>query len=293
MLFGFIKKYDIPVVWTFHDCWPITGHCPHFTLSGCRKWETGCHSCSAHRNYPECLFDDSKAMWRRKKKWFTGVKRLTIVPPSHWLKGLIKQSYLRDYPVRVIHNGIDLNVFHPTDSDFRQKYHCQDRYILLGVAFDWNRSKGLDVFLELNKRLSDRFQIVLVGTNEELDNTLPQSIISIHRTSSPQELAQIYSCADLFVNPTREDTFPTVNMEALACGTPVLTFRTGGSPEIPDDSCGSVVQVDDLDALEQEILRIAKDAPYSKEACLKRASNFDKNDRYQEYIMLYHQLSES
>ena len=291
MLFGYIKKHDIPVVWTFHDCWPITGHCPHFTLSGCRKWMTGCHDCSAHRGYPQCLLDDSKAMWRRKKKWFSGVKRLTIVPPSHWLEGLVKQSYLGDYPVQVIHNGIDPEIFRPTDSDFRKKHHCEDKFLILGVAFDWNRSKGLDVFTQLSKQLPQQFQIVLVGTNEELDKALPDSILSIHRTSSPQELAQIYTAADLFLNPTREDTFPTVNMEALACGTPVLTFRTGGSPEIPDDSCGSVVPVDDLEGLTREILRIAQERPYSREACLKRAASFRKDDRYQEYIALYRQLT--
>jgi glycosyltransferase involved in cell wall biosynthesis len=147
------------------------------------------------------------------------------------------------------------------------------------------------VFIELSKRLPRQYQIVLVGTNEELDKQLPQSVLSIHRTSSPQELAQIYTAADLFVNPTREDTFPTVNMESLACGTPVLTFRTGGSPEIPDETCGSVVPVDDLAAMEQQILRIAKEKPYSTEACLKRASDFRKDDRYLEYIELYRQLA--
>lgn len=290
MLFGYIKKHDIPVVWTFHDCWPITGHCPHFALSGCEKWKTGCHGCSAYRRYPQCLFDDSKAMWRRKKKWFTGVKNLTVVTPSQWLADLVKQSYLRDYPVKVIHNGIDLNTFRPTDSDFRQRHRCQEQFLLLGVAFDWNHSKGPDVFIELSKRLPERFRIVLVGTNEELDKTLPESVISIHRTASAQELAEIYTAADLFVNPTREDTYPTVNMEALACGTPVLTFRTGGSPEIPDNTCGCTVPTDDIDALEQEILRIAKDKPYPAEACLQRAAGFHKNDRFVEYIQLYRQL---
>ena len=293
MLFRYIKRHDIPVVWTFHDCWPITGHCPHFALSGCEKWKTGCRDCSAFRRYPECLFDDSKAMWHRKKKWFTGVGELTVVTPSHWLAGLVKQSYLRDYPVRVIHNGIDLQVFRPTDSDFRQRYGCRDQFLLLGVAYDWNRSKGTDVFIELSKRLPDRFRIVLVGTNEELDHTLPDSIISIHRTASVQELAEIYTAADLFVNPTREDTYPTVNMEALACGTPVLTFRTGGSPEIPDETCGSVVAPDDIDAMEQEILRIEREKPFTAEACLKRAAGFHKNDRFAEYIKLYEQLTGS
>jgi glycosyltransferase involved in cell wall biosynthesis len=291
MLFSYIKKHDIHVVWTFHDCWPITGHCPHFALAGCQKWQTGCHSCGAYRGYPQCLFDDSKAMWRRKKKWFTGVKHMTIVAPSHWLEGLIRRSYLRDYPVQVIHNGIDPQIFRPTDSDFRQRYHCQDQFLLLGVAFDWNHSKGPDVFMELSKRLPEQFRIVLVGVTEELEKNLPETVIAIRRTSSATELAQIYSAADLFVNPTREDTFPTVNMEALACGTPVLTFRTGGSPEIPDESCGCVVEVDDLDALEQQILRIAKQTPYSREACLQRAACFHKDDRYREYIELYQQLT--
>ena len=293
MLFQYIEQRNIPAVWTFHDCWPITGHCPYFDAVNCDKWKTGCHSCSQHRKYPQCVLDDSNPMWRRKKKWFNMPRNLTIVTPSQWLGNLVRESYLKDHPVRVINNGIDSDIFRPTDSSFRQQHRCEDKFLLLGVAFEWDYRKGLDVFIELSKRLPEQFQIVLVGTNEELDKTLPPSIISIHRTASPQELAQIYSVADLFVTPTREDNYPTVNMEALACGTPVLTFQSGGSPEIPDATCGCAVPTDDLDALEQEILRIAKDTPYSKEACLKRASNFDKNDRYREYITLYHQLSES
>ena len=291
MLFGYIKKHDIPVVWTFHDCWPMTGHCPHFALAGCNKWKTGCHSCSLHRNYPQCLLDDSKAMWHRKKNWFTGVKQLTVVAPSHWLAGLVKQSYLQDYPVQVIHNGIDLEVFRPTDGDFRQRYGCENKFLLLGVAYDWTNAKGLDVFIELSKRLPEQFQIVLVGTNEEVDKTLPESVISVHRTASPQELAQIYTAADLLVNPTREEVFGLVNAEALACGTPVLTFRTGGSPEVPDETCGSVVEVDDTNAMEQEILRIARQKPYSPEACRHRALTFNKNDRFEDYIALYQKLT--
>ena len=293
MLFRYIQKQDIPVVWTFHDCWPITGHCPYFDAVGCEKWKTGCHNCPQHRNYPQCLLDDSKGMWRRKKKWFTAPKNLTVVTPSQWLAGLVRQSYLKDHPVRVINNGIDLDIFSPTEGSFRQQYRCEDRFILLGVAFEWDYRKGLDVFIELSKRLPQQFQIVLVGTDEALDKTLPDSIISIHRTSSPQELAQIYTAADLFVTPTREDNYPTVNMEALACGTPVLTFSSGGSPEIPDDTCGSVVATNDIASLEQEILRIAKERPYTQEACLCRAENFSKNDRYQEYIALYQQLTET
>ncbi len=292
MLFSYLKKRDIPVVWTLHDCWAMTGHCPHFAMAKCQKWKTGCGGCSMYREYPKSWFDCSAAMWRRKQAWFTGVPNLTIVTPSRWMADVVKESFLRDYPVRVIHNGIDLSVFRPRESDFRKKYHCEDKVILLGVAFDWGERKGLDVFIELAKRLDERYKIVLVGTSETVDRQLPDGIISIHRTQNQQELAEIYSAADLFVNPTREDTFPTVNIEALACGTPVLTFRTGGSPECIDETCGAVVECDDVDALEAQIRRIGATRPFTAEACTKRAATFDAKDRMGEYLKLYKEVLE-
>lgn len=216
---------------------------------------------------------------------------MTLVTPSEWLAGLVKQSFLKDYPIRVINNGIDLEVFKPTPSNFRETYGCGDKKIALGVAFGWGARKGLDVFLDLAKRLdSERYQIVLVGTDENVDKQLPNTVISIHRTQNQTELAKIYTAADVFVNPTREENYPTVNMEALACGTPVLTFQTGGSPEILDVTCGSVVPKNDIDALYREIIRICETAPYSIEACLKKAKQFDKNEKFQEYIDLYRNL---
>lgn len=290
MLFRFLKKAGIPVVWTFHDCWALTGHCAYFDMVDCDKWKTGCHHCPQCDEFPETRIDNTRWMWRQKKKWFNGIEKLTVVTPSRWLAGLVKQSYLKDYDIRVINNGIDTAVFRPTDSDFRKKYGCEDQFVILGVSFDWCHRKGLDVFVELAQRLGDRFRIVLVGTNEELDRELPASVISIHRTANAAELAQIYSAADLFLNPTREENYPTVNMEALACGTPVLTFRTGGSPEMLDDTCGCVVGYGDTDAMEQQILRIAEHRPYKKEACLRRAEDFATNDRFQNYIRLYEEL---
>ena len=210
-----------------------------------------------------------------------------IVTPSQWLADLVKQSYLKEYTVKIINNGIDLDVFKPTESDFRSKHHLAREYMILGVAFDWGRRKGLDVFIELSTRLDHRFQIVLVGTTDAIDKVLPENIISIHRTKNQRELAEVYSAADLFVNPTREENFPTVNMEALACGTPIITYRTGGSPEIMDETCGSVVECDDIDALESEIVRICVEKPYSKAACLKRAMSFEKDAILGEYIELY------
>ncbi|MBE5749746.1 MAG: glycosyltransferase [Clostridiales bacterium] len=290
ILFKYIKKHNIRTIWTLHDCWTFTGQCAHFDMKGCEKWKTGCHHCSSISDYPKVYRDNSKNMYSMKKKWFTGVENMTLVTPSKWLAGLVKQSFLKEYPVKVINNGIDLSIFKPTNSNFRQKYNLNDKFVILGVAFGWGEKKGLDVFIELSKRLDDRFKIVLVGTSEHVDKLLPIEIISIHSTNNQQELAEIYSACDLFVNPTREENFPTVNIEALACGLPVLTFRTGGSPEIVDATCGMVVEKNDVDALEREILRIYKEKPYLKVSCIKRAKDFDKNKKFLEYVCLYESI---
>lgn len=287
MLFRYLKKRGIRVIWTLHDCWAFTGKCPHFQLVQCERWKTGCYRCPQLRSYPTAYVDTAKSLWRRKKKWFTSLDGLTIVTPSHWLAGLVKQSFLGNYPVKVIHNGIDLNVFSTTDSGFRKKCGLEGKKILLGVAFAWEERKGLDVFIELARRLDESYQIVLVGTNEEVDRLLPSNILSIHRTHDQRELAGIYSVADVFVNPTREDTFPTVNLEALACGTPVVTFETGGSPECVDDRSGSVVPCDDVDALEREIVRICAESPFTAEACKARGALFDRKECFSRYIALY------
>lgn len=292
LLFKYIKKQKIKTIWTLHDCWSFTGQCPHFTMAKCPKWRVGCHDCPQINVYPSSKVDRTRTMWKLKQKWFTGIQDMTIVTPSEWLAGLVRQSYLKEYPVKVIHNGIDLNVFHHVESDFRQKHHLEDKYILLGVAFGWGKRKGLDVFIELAKRLDDRFQIVLVGTNEEVDKQLPANIISVHKTNNQQELAEIYSSADLFVNPTREEVLGLVNIEALACGTPVITFDTGGSPECIDETCGLVVDTDDVNMLIHSINLIATNNPFSKNGCTQRANMFNRNEKYEDYIDLYEKGNE-
>lgn len=288
LLFSYFKEKKIKLIWTFHDCWAFTGYCPHFTMVKCGKWRTQCASCSQRRAY-SWFFDRSKELFERKKRLFTGLD-MTIVTPSQWLAGLVRESFLKGYPVQVINNGIDLAVFNPTPSGFREKYGLEGRKILLGVSFGWGISKGLDVFIKLAGRLPEEYRIVLVGADAETDKLLPENILSIHRTQNQQELAEIYTAADLFLNPTREENYPTVNMESLSCGTPVLTFRTGGSPEIVDGTCGSVVPCDDVDAMEREILRICTDSPYSRESCLKKAGEFDQNERFKEYLKLYERV---
>lgn len=288
MLFSFIKRNHIKTVWTLHDCWSMTGRCAYFDLVGCSKWKTGCHHCPLPANfYPKSYVDQTRLMWKLRKKWFTGVENMTIVTPSQWLANIVRQSYLQDYPIKVINNGIDLNIFKPTPSDFRSKHNIIGKFIVLGVAFDWGKRKGLDVFIELAKRLDDRFQIILVGTNENIDRGIPGKIITIHQTQNQRELAEIYTTADVFANPTREENYPTVNMEAIACGTPVVTFRTGGSPEIPDANTGAVVDCDDIDALECKIIDVCVNQTYTEETCIRRASRFNARERYREYNELY------
>ena len=286
-LFHFLAGRHVKVFWTFHDCWAFTAYCPYFDIAKCDKWRTGCSDCPQYREY-SLLFDRSKMLYKKKKELLSDVD-MTIVTPSQWLADLVKQSFLKNYPVKVIHNGIDLTIFKPTPSDFRERYHIpHEKKILLGVAFDWGRRKGLDVFVELAARLDpDRYQIVLVGTNSRIDKMLPPQIISVHRTTDQRELAEIYTMADIFVNPTREENYPTVNMESIACGTPVLTYRTGGSPEIPDEKTGTVVDCDDVDALECEIIRISEEQPFTCEDCLARAKQFDAQTKYMEYVELY------
>ena len=286
-LFSYFRENKTKLIYTFHDCWAFTGYCPHFTMAKCDHWKSGCGKCVQRSEY-SWFFDKSRKNLARKRDALTGLD-LTVVTPSRWLADLVKQSFLKDYPIKVINNGIDLAVFKPTESDFREKYGLQDKKIILGVAFGWDERKGLDVFIELAQRLPENYRIVLVGTNDKIDVLLPKNVVSIHRTHNQTELAEIYSAADLFVNPTREENYPTVNMESIACGTPVLTFRTGGSPEILDAETGSVVDCDDIAALEREIVRICETRPFSREALLERARAFDNNTKFREYLDLYHE----
>lgn len=233
MLFAWIKKHpEMEVRWTLHDCWAFTGHCAYFTMAKCDQWKEHCTACIQKKRYPaSLLLDRCRRNFDRKKAAFTGVERLTLITPSQWLADLVKQSFLKEYPVEVHYNKIDTSVFKPTPSDFRKEYGLEGKKIVLGVASVWDERKGLDDFIKLANMLDDSYAIVLVGLSEKQIRNLPKEIIGIRRTNSTQELAAIYTAADVFVNPTYEDNYPTTNIEAIACGTPVVTYDTGGSGE--------------------------------------------------------------
>lgn len=290
LLFDFIKDTNKAVIWTLHDCWPFTGHCAYFDYEDCERWRVQCYKCPLKMDYPKSLFlDRSHTNYQKKKIAFNGVQNLTIVTPSNWLASLVKESFLQDYPVEVIHNGIDLNVFKPTISRFRHRNNLEGQFLLLGVASPWSERKGYRYFLDLAGQLKSDEKIVLVGVSSEQIKLLPPNIIGIGRTSNTSELAEIYSTADLFINPTLEDNFPTTNLEALACGTPVITFNSGGSPECLTTDCGLVVERGDLPGLVAAIstVRDSGKTAYSIH-CQKRAREcFDKDSRFGEYIKLY------
>lgn len=286
-LFEYLKKKKIKVVYTFHDCWAFTGGCMYFIYNQCEGWKNGCGNCPTYRKY-SCFFDRSVQMLAKRKRVMNGLD-MTIVTPSVWLAELAKESILRDYPIYTINNGINLNVFKPTASDFRKKNRIRNKMIL-GVSFGWENRKGLDIFVELANRLPDDYSIVLVGTDDMVDKQLPERILSIHRTNNQAELAEIYSAADVFVNPTREDNYPTVNMEALACGTPVVTFNVGGSAEMLDETCGRSVAVGDVEKLICCIEELTSDETVAN-ACLNKRADFDEFEKFRSYVELYKSLS--
>jgi N-acetyl sugar amidotransferase len=296
ILFKFLEKSNIPVIWTLHDCWSFTGHCAYFDIVGCDKWKTECYSCEQKQEYPKSLFfDRSRQNYIDKKLIFNRLSNLTIVPVSYWLSDKIKMSFLKKYPISVIQNGIDIDDFSIRDSRelINKKYGLVNKFIILGVASTWDRRKGLKEFIKLNKLLDlNSFVIILVGlTKAQLDD-LPTSIIGIQRTESLDELADLYSSADVFVNPTLEDTFPTTNLEALACGTPIITYETGGSVESVCDQTGIIVEKGNVDGLLVAIEQIkARGKNFYSNNCRDSAvANFNKNKKFNDYFDLYNRI---
>jgi len=290
ILFNFLKEFSKPVVWTLHSCWAFTGHCSYFDYANCYKWETHCQNCPQKTSFPKSIFiDNSYNNYEKKKKLFTGLDKLILVTPSEWLAKLVKRSFLKEYPVKVINNGIDLSVFKAVPGNFRKRYNLENKFTILGVANKWEKRKGFEYFIELSKLIEPDEAIVLVGLSKNQLKHFPKNIIGITRTNSVKELAEIYTTADVFFNPTLEDNFPTVNLESLACGTPVITFNTGGSIETIDDTTGFIVEKGDLENTIKIIGKIKSEGKEKfSESCIKRANKYyNKDDKFQEYIELY------
>ena len=284
LLFEYLKESNKPVVWTLHDCWAFTGHCAHYDFIGCEKWKTQCFNCVNKKDYPSSyVFDNSKQNHKKKNKLFNSLNNLSFVAVSEWIAKQQQMSGLCKNSVTVIHNGIDLTNFKFTPSDFREKNKLSDKKIYLGVATFWNNRKGFDTFLKLSEMIDKNEVIVIVGVTKEQKKILPKNIIGIERTNNIQELAEIYSVADVFLNPTMEEALGLVNMEAQACGIPVVTYNTGGSPESISETSGAVVPKGDITAL----LKTARSLELDSEKVALEAQKFDKERKYKEYLQFY------
>ena len=258
LLFDAIKRMPgVKVFWTLHDCWAFTGHCAYFTAAKCDRWRIGCGSCPQRGAYPKTFGPDMSARnWARKRRAFTGVGDLTLITPSRWLASLTRESFLNEYPVRVVNNTVDTGVFRPTPSGVKTELGIEGKHMVLGVAVGWEETKGMPDILMLRERLDDSFVIVLVGSVAKRFLPLPKGIIGVPATKDQTELARIYTAADVLINPTHQDNYPTVNLEATACGTPVVTYDVGGSGESAEPA--NVVAEGDVEAMAGRIRAICR-----------------------------------
>lgn len=297
MLFEYLKEAGTPVIWTVHDCWLYTGHCYYYSSIGCDKWMNGCGNCPQRTAFPTSWFiDRSKQNLKDKSEAFNSIKdKLTIVPVSEWIRGEMSRSILKNCHYQVIHNGIDLNVFdvQPDDKTVREKYGLGDKHIILGLASIWIKEKGWDDFMEMSKMLNENEVIVMVGVTEEQQKRLPENVVGIRRTENVRQLAELYSAAVAFVNPTWQDNYPTVNLESIACGTPVVTYRTGGSIEAVTEKTGYVVEQGDVNGLLDAVREIERkgNLEYKADCRAYALANFRKEDRYADYLKLYENLT--
>lgn len=289
-LAAFLEEYGRPVVWTVHDCWLYTGHCYYYSAAHCGKWRTGCGHCPQKHAFPASwLLDRSVRNWQDKRQAFGGIRNLTIVPVSEWIRGEMAGSFLADKHFQVIRNGIDLQVFRPDAAAKRT-----DKTVILGVATLWHEEKGLADLIALARCLREDEELVLVGRMDEAQRQrIPAGVRLIERTENVEKLAALYASATVFVNPTWQDNYPTVNLEALACGTPVVTYRTGGSVESVTDGTGAVVEQGDVAGMLARVRELAAaDRQETAVRCREYAlRHFDKENCYRQYIRLYENLA--
>lgn len=284
ILFDYLKSSNKRIIWTLHDCWAFTGHGVYCDTIKCKKWLRGCNHCPHSRKYPKSYMDRSKHNWEKKREIFLGASNLQIITPSKWLASLAKQSFLSDYKIKVIHNGIDTSRFYPLKSDFRQYYGLEESIVLLGVASRWTDLKGYYDYIKLSEILDERYRIVLVGVSKKQKERLPRKVIGIEQTNNTRELSMIYSESDLFLNLTYCDNYPSVNLEALSCGLYVISYDTGGCSESLSENTGAVIEKGDIEMVCKIIERTVKEGTYQNPGV---HSVRDKKDTTADYILEY------
>lgn len=295
VLFEYLATLDIPVVWTLHSCWELTGHCTHYDYIGCEKWRTECNKCPLKKEYPQSIFiDRSSTNFRQKKKLFNSIKNLHLVAVSEWLRDQVSMSYLKSKPISIIYNGIDLDKFYPSEnaSLFKQRYALDGYFVALGVASAWTPKKGVSDYYELSKILPEGYKIIMIGLTTKQIAELPSNIIGVEKLTDVNEMRDAYSMADVVLNLSYEESFGLTTIEGFACGTPSIVYNRTASPELVSDETGYVVKAGDVRSVCQKMMEIKdKGKPSYSKACINRAKEcFDKDKNYMKYLELYDNL---
>jgi glycosyltransferase involved in cell wall biosynthesis len=289
LLFEYLNRTDIKVVWTLHDCWSYTGGCSHYTLLNCNKWQTECKNCVRSH----LLRDYSNQQFHLRKDLFTANMNLTLVSVSKWLEGEVRKSFLKDAHIQTILNGVDVNLFRPIKvSDINNKYNLHGKFVLVAAATAWSSAKGLEDYKVLATLLPSDCTLILIGLNEKQLRSLPQSIIGLPRTANVQELVEFYSRADVVMNLSYQESFGLTTVEGLACGSPSIVYNATASPELVTPETGIVVEPGDIHGVLSAILKIKQKGKVAySTACRQRAEQyFDKNKNFEKYIQLYDEL---
>lgn len=291
MLIKHINKRQIPVVWTLHDAWIITGHCYLFGGTGCEKWKTECHHCPMAFKYG---LDRSQQNFRRKKRLFTSLKQVELVTVSNWLKNVIGESFMKNYPCRTIYNGIDLNVFQSRESDWKKRLGLDKQHIILGVATAWDERKGFKDYMRLSAILPPSYVIVLIGLTDDMMVHLPQNVVGMGKTKSQEDLAALYSIADVVTSLSASESMGMTPVEGMACGTPAIVYDNTAQPELVTPETGKIVETGNVNAVKAAVLEIcAKGKEYYSNACVKRASElFNKDMNFKEYVDIINSLND-
>ncbi|MBQ8969409.1 MAG: glycosyltransferase [Bacteroidaceae bacterium] len=292
ILFDYLREKSIPVVWTLHDCWAMTGHCVHFERTHCEQWKKQCLSCPQKHDFPKSyLFDRCKSNYSLKKRLFTAIEKMKITTVSSWLKGVAELSYLKNFPINVVYNGVDIKLFSHIESNIREQLNIGNNKMLLAVASGFEERKGIYDFAALSKVLPSGYQIVLIGTNENDRNVLPNNVIAISRTNSVKELAEFYSAADVLLSLSYEETFGLTIVEAMACGTPAIVYGNTAQPELITAGTGKIVPTGDIESLVKAIEEVcSKPRETYVETCRKHAMQYEESLSYQKYLDIYESI---
>ncbi|WP_455683535.1 glycosyltransferase [Thomasclavelia sp.] len=298
LLLKYIGKKNIATVLVLHDSWFYTGKCVYYVETGCMKWKYKCGNCPAlKQGNVSFFFDKSSKMLEDKKELFSKINKLAIVGVSKWVTNDAKLSILRNAKIlKCIYNWIDLDEFKLRDNiQLKNELGLENKFIVLGVSTFWSEQKGISVFLKLAELLPDNFQIILAG-NYSMVNSNNEKIMFLGSINNIDYLAQLYNIADIFLNPTMQETFGKTTAEALASGTPIVAYNGTATPELIgyDEKCGYLINDLNPESYKDAIIKIYEDGTEKyKYSCINRAQQlFGKEENLKQYIELFNTLLE-